>query len=237
MIITEDIGNRIRDLRKQRKLSQEKLAEALGIYQADVSNLERAMGGSGIADLFRLDAIADYFGVPIEYLLTGRGIEPRLPVAEKSDLFQADYSNLSEVYRYRAMVEAWIKNPSAYDTVEDYEHKEKAILEKLKKACLSDEAYSVWKKDYIDAKVKEVSSKTKIFACEYLFAGIGQFTEYVPESEIEMLKAMIQGAGSAFLGDVREATDQEIRVFVELHLADELFDNQSAVEDKEYYEK
>ena len=139
MIITEDIGNRIRELRKQRKLSQEKLAEDLGLYQADVSNLERARGGSGVADLFRLDAIADYFGVSLGFLISGFVStieEPELPKVEKGDLFRPDYTNLSEVYRYRAMVESWVKNQAVYDTVEDYEKKKKEILKKLKKAWL-----------------------------------------------------------------------------------------------------
>ena len=33
------------------------MAEDLGMYQADISNLERAMGGSCISDLYKLDLI------------------------------------------------------------------------------------------------------------------------------------------------------------------------------------
>ena len=71
MINEENIGKRIRILRKQKHVSQERMAEELGMYQADISNLERAMGGSGISDLFKLDMIADYFEIPLVELLTG----------------------------------------------------------------------------------------------------------------------------------------------------------------------
>ncbi len=47
MINAEMIGKNIRYLCKSRKISQGKMAEDLGMYQADISNLERAMGGSG----------------------------------------------------------------------------------------------------------------------------------------------------------------------------------------------
>ena len=71
MINADNIGKRIRMLRKQKHVSQERMAEDLGMYQADVSNLERAIGGSGITDLFKLDMIADYFGISLVELLNG----------------------------------------------------------------------------------------------------------------------------------------------------------------------
>ncbi len=48
------------------------MAEDLGMYQADISNLEKAKNGSGITDLTKLDMIADYFDMPLETLLFGR---------------------------------------------------------------------------------------------------------------------------------------------------------------------
>lgn len=48
------------------------MAEDLGMYQADISNLEKAKSGSGITDLAKLDMIADYFDMPLETLLFGR---------------------------------------------------------------------------------------------------------------------------------------------------------------------
>lgn len=73
MIDYVKIGKRITEERKYiRKFSQEKMAEDLGMYQADISNLEKAKKGSGITDLAKLDDIAAYFEIPIETLLFGR---------------------------------------------------------------------------------------------------------------------------------------------------------------------
>ena len=73
MIDFERIGKRILEQRKYiHRVSQEKMAEDLGMYQADISNLEKAKSGSGITDLSKLDMIAEYFDVPLENLLFGR---------------------------------------------------------------------------------------------------------------------------------------------------------------------
>ncbi len=49
MIDFDKIGKRIQEERKYlRRISQEKMAEDLGMYQADISNLEKAKSGSGI---------------------------------------------------------------------------------------------------------------------------------------------------------------------------------------------
>lgn len=73
MIDFTKIGKRILEERKYlRRISQEKMAEDLGMYQADISNLEKAKNGSGITDLAKLDMIADYFDMPLETLLFGR---------------------------------------------------------------------------------------------------------------------------------------------------------------------
>jgi len=75
----EKIGQRIYENRKSlRKISQEKMAEDLGMYQADISNLEKAKNGSGIQDLAKLDLIAEYFNIPLEYLLFGITKEDKL---------------------------------------------------------------------------------------------------------------------------------------------------------------
>ena len=51
MIDFEKIGKRIHEERKFiRKISQEKMAEDLDMYQADISNLEKAKKSSDITD-------------------------------------------------------------------------------------------------------------------------------------------------------------------------------------------
>ena len=79
MIDYEKIGRRIYEERKfLRHISQEKMAEDLGMYQPDISNLEKARKGSGITDLSKLEIIADYFDLPIENLLFGTSMEAHM---------------------------------------------------------------------------------------------------------------------------------------------------------------
>lgn len=364
MINADNIGKRIRMLRKQKHISQERMAEDLGMYQADISNLERAVSGSGIMDLFKLDRIAEYFGIPLvellsgvkgnpatnvsvsennkseedsikdhiikdvrygfsedafvseitltapdrrvfyvsfseyddeprfyktdesifEKLLTKRGetkqekklnkncflsgddyidifsnVEPKwievcrylvfvatededavvslinetkdksfreievpVPEREPEDLFYVNYSDLSVVYRYRLMVEATLKNPSVFCDLDNTEKREKAILEKLKAACASEEAYKVWKKDLVNAKIQEVLEKQKIVTCTYVFAGIGQYKEIMPEEMVPSFICWINANGSAIYCGSQPATKREIRTYVSQHIADDL---------------
>lgn len=368
MINAENIGNRIRFLRKQKGLSQEELAEELGMYQADVSNLERAANGSGISDLYKLDMIADYFGISLidliksdnddvpapisenhtnnieidwgqcyvdevryyydstneypveaseikltssdgtivffsfseynykpciykspkssfnmiisshglqrfknklqlycivkgddyvdvysriapEYLkicrcliyvakeekrivdgfinkATGRKLDeidcPK-PGCEPEKLFDIDFSNLAIVYKSRLMVETALKHPSVFDDIDSLTIKqEKVLLEKLKDACESETAYKVWKKDLIDEKIRMVTEKQHIVVCKYMFFGMGQYEEIMPDTEVDSFKMFIDANGSAVLLSIRDATRPEIRAYVSLHIADEL---------------
>ena len=78
MVDFEKISRRILEERKYlRRLSQEKMAEDLGMYQADISNLEKAKSGSGITDLAKLDMIADYFDIISKHLRISRTQERR----------------------------------------------------------------------------------------------------------------------------------------------------------------
>ena len=71
------IAARIRELRKNvRKVSQSKMAEAIGMYQPDLSALENNRPGCGIQDLAKLQVIADYLHVTMHYLLFGEGERP-----------------------------------------------------------------------------------------------------------------------------------------------------------------
>lgn len=59
-----EIGAKIKTLRKGRKLTQEELAEKLGITRATVSNYEVGRRSPHITELKR---IADFFGVGVDY--------------------------------------------------------------------------------------------------------------------------------------------------------------------------
>ncbi len=68
----QEIGRRIREQRKYiKRVSQEKMADDLFMYQADISNMEKGKKGSGIADLDKLNLIADYLGISLDFLIFG----------------------------------------------------------------------------------------------------------------------------------------------------------------------
>lgn len=65
-----DIGAKIKTLRKGRKLTQQELADKLGITRATVSNYEVGRRHPHISELKRF---ADFFGVGIDYF----GVVPK----------------------------------------------------------------------------------------------------------------------------------------------------------------
>lgn len=58
--------NRIRELRKQSRLSQQALADQIGVFRNTISNWET---GYSQISLENAKKVAEYFGVTIEYLL------------------------------------------------------------------------------------------------------------------------------------------------------------------------
>lgn len=64
----KDVGKRIKVLRKERRLTQEKLSESLGFEASTICKFETGSQNLSIEYAF---LIADYFGVTINYLLCG----------------------------------------------------------------------------------------------------------------------------------------------------------------------
>ncbi|WP_283590337.1 helix-turn-helix domain-containing protein [Ligilactobacillus saerimneri] len=76
------IGQRIRDLRKQKKMSQSELAKIIGVTQTTITAWETGKAepsSSAVANL------ADYFGVTTDYLL-GRPEEKKEKDSNSVDL-------------------------------------------------------------------------------------------------------------------------------------------------------
>lgn len=64
--MSKQTQNRIKKLRKQAKLSQQTLADQIGVFRNTISNWET---GYSQISLENAKKVADYFGVTIEYLL------------------------------------------------------------------------------------------------------------------------------------------------------------------------
>lgn len=80
------IGSRISGLRKERNISQELLAEKMGVSRQAVSKWENDQTAP---DTNNLIALAEYFGVSVEYLATGNVLPVRrtLPKIKTAGLY------------------------------------------------------------------------------------------------------------------------------------------------------
>ncbi len=73
------IGTRIQNLRKQRGMSQEQLAEALGVSRQAVSKWEAEQS---VPDIDKIISICDYFGVTTDYILRNTELPQTEPQSE-----------------------------------------------------------------------------------------------------------------------------------------------------------
>ena len=64
--MSKQTKNRIRDLRKQSRLSQQALADQIGVFRNTISNWET---GYSQISLENAKKVAEYFEVTIDYLL------------------------------------------------------------------------------------------------------------------------------------------------------------------------
>lgn len=82
------IGQRISELRKSNALSQEYVAERLGVTRQAVSKWETDLSAP---DTYNLIALAELFDVSVEYIATGKQTEqPRPPEPQQTKLQQPE---------------------------------------------------------------------------------------------------------------------------------------------------
>lgn len=88
-----EMGDRIRECRKQKNLSQAELAEVIGVSDNTISNMET---GSNNIKLENIEKLAEFFKVSLDYLVKGVGQTPaddafvnrylQLPLEDKKKL-------------------------------------------------------------------------------------------------------------------------------------------------------
>ena len=87
----QKIGSFLKELRKEKELTQEQLAETLNVSRRTVSRWET---GSNMPDLDLLVEIADLYQVELRELLNGeRRSEPMNPELKETVIQVAEYSN------------------------------------------------------------------------------------------------------------------------------------------------
>ena len=98
----ETLNERIKQLRKEKGLTQSQLADALGVTDKAVSKWEV---GEANPDISLLAKISEIFGVTIDYLLTGKVEEPAISLddmdAEKRALYLAKKDDLDNFVKYK----------------------------------------------------------------------------------------------------------------------------------------
>ncbi|CAM4013293.1 XRE family transcriptional regulator [Bacillus manliponensis] len=98
------IGDKIRELRKSKRITQEQLGDAIGVSKMAISYFEKGKKSPGRETL---ENIADYFGVTTDFLL-GRSDDPELTeeeytiVTEEGKNIMALIENLPEEERKKA---------------------------------------------------------------------------------------------------------------------------------------
>ncbi len=73
VIDNESIGLRIKDIRTHQKISQQTLADKLGIRQSDISDIET--GKRKLVDVTLLSGLSEVLQVPLSYIITGEYVE------------------------------------------------------------------------------------------------------------------------------------------------------------------
>ena len=135
------------------------------------------------------------------------GIELELP-EDKELLFR-----LCLTYSAEHEVESIFKDLSAEDVaVNEY------ILKEVRKVINADE-YEVWKQNYLETEYSKLKSHG-FLAVSYMFAGVGGYDDVIPEEQFESFICWINGNGSAFFTGKREATEEEIKMYIARHAYD-----------------
>jgi transcriptional regulator with XRE-family HTH domain len=104
----ETFGERLRDLRKRRKLTQDQMGEEIGIHPRHLGKYE-AMGVQPNADA--LVKIAKFFDVSLDYLFFGKG-DPSEDIKDRELLGKMrDLDQLSEEDRkvVVSLIDAYLK--------------------------------------------------------------------------------------------------------------------------------
>jgi len=125
------------------------------------------------------------------------------------------------LYKMRLALESDVDTPSIFHDLNREEfHSEKEQLKAVKAACVREDEYQHWKLDYINSELTKLS-KIKFTVCSYSFAGSGQYEMVIPEVGMDAFRKWISDNAYASLDAQRNATVDDIILYISLHAADQ----------------
>ena len=93
MVNYKEVGKRIRNARAEKKITQEKFAEMLGVSTGYISQVE---SGQKCFNLKRFNEIVDIFDKPISYFVEGTDTPEQSTIKEITDLlYNVDANKLN----------------------------------------------------------------------------------------------------------------------------------------------
>ena len=112
------IGKFLQELRKEKGLTQEQLAEQTGVARRTVSRWET---GSNMPDLDILIELADFYSVDLREILNGERKSEQMNEELKEAVLQvADYSNEEKARWLRRITGAGLDNTPVYDAISGF---------------------------------------------------------------------------------------------------------------------
>lgn len=220
MINYDEIGLRIYMARRRRRLSQEQLAEALGVYQADISNLEKNKKGSGITDLSRLEQIAEYFDMPLTQLLFGTS-ETDMSLTGKGG-FEMTKEEMIARYKQLLAAESLLKTAGFDEEEEAYADRLNDEIDRLV-IGMDLEDYARWKEEYVEAEYQKLKDRKHLITVRYTNRD-GDICFYtVAQDQVRSVLNMIEDRGMCNFVGLGNATEDELRLFIAQNADDEEF--------------
>ena len=137
-------------------------------------------------------------------------IEMDFPRDEEDEMEDENKTENKKEFLLRLSDEASLStHPVEFDMDGDVEKEVRKELRALKKA-MNEKEYQAWKNQYLNAEYEKVKDQ-KWVTVHYMFAGIGSYSQTVPESQQGCVIAFINSNGSAFLGRIEPATEEEVK--------------------------
>ena len=199
------------DVIKTDKAGNEISRTTAGVYETDFEAIlkmgeeETKLGGSseyGRVDIIPIEEESDQM-----HAMEMNTCHENHPAEEKNE--EKKMIDNKE-FRLRLANEAAIeRHPIEFDMDISVEKGVTKELKKLKKG-MDEEAYQAWKEEYLASEYERTKDYNWV-TVHYLFAGIGSYTQTVPDSQKGGVLAFVNGSGSGFLGDIEPATEEEIK--------------------------